>query len=134
MDFLRYWFYPNPGNTDYGNWKVQVLMVLCALLVIGSFGIRAWRNRQQNSVTKRLSRSWPSAALWFGLTGLILVVSRVELIQFLAMRFFWVVWIGLLIAYLILQVRLFRARHYQVLPRESVTDPRDPYLPGPRRR
>lgn len=134
MSFLTYWFYPNPGNADYGNPKVLLLLALCVLMIAGSFGLSAWRNRQANPVTKKLSRSWAMAALWFGVVGLVLAVSRVEQIQFIAMRFLWVLWAGFLIAYVVLQVRIFRARHYQVLPRETVVDPRDAYLPGKKRR
>lgn len=134
VSFLTYWFYPNPGNADYGNPKVQLLLALCVLLMAGAVGIRFWRNRQPNPITKKLSRSWAVASLWFGIVALVLTVSRVEQIQFFAMRFLWALWVIALVAYIILQVRVFRARHYQVLPRETVVDPRDPYLPGKKRR
>lgn len=134
MEFLSYLFWPNPGNADYSNPKVIALLILCALLVLGSFIVRRWRAGIVNPMTKKLSRSWSGAMAWFGIAGLIMVVSRVEDIQFLAMRFLWVLWGLIALAYVLIQLRLFRARHYEVLPKETVIDPRDKYLPGKRRK
>jgi len=56
--------------------------------------------------------------------------ARVEQIQFLAMRFLWVLWGALLLAYVVFQILRFRARNYVVLPSVRTDDPRDKYLPG----
>jgi ABC-type uncharacterized transport system fused permease/ATPase subunit len=134
MDFLVYLFWPNPGNATYGSPKAVILLVVALLLVVASVGIRVWRDKQRNPVTKKLSKSWASAALWFGLTAGLLVVSRVEGVQYIAMRFWWLVW-GLSAAfYLFLQIKKFRARHYEVLPTEVVDDPRSKYLPRKKHR
>lgn len=126
---LSFLFWPNPANADYGSPKVVALMILCGLLIVGAFALSFWRKRMKNPVTKKLSRSWGVAAFWFGLSGLILIVSRVEQIQFVSMRFLWVIWIAIAAFYVYIQVRLFRARHYEVLPREASVDPRSKYLP-----
>jgi|SRR3989338_8978233 len=131
-DLLVYLLWPNPGNADYTSPKALALIAICALMVLGSFTVRYWRNRLQNPVTKRLSRSWASAAFWFGIIGLFFIVCRVEEIQFLAMRLWWLLWLAALLVYVVLQVRIFRARHYQVLPQERTNDPRRKYLPGNR--
>lgn len=127
--FLIYLVWPNPGNAGYDNPKIQVLLVVCVLLVLLSFTMRFWRRSMRNPVTKRLSRTWPSAAFWFGLIGLVLVVSRVEGIGFLAMRLWWIILAGVVALYLFFQVKIFRARHYQQVPREFTDDPREKYLP-----
>ncbi len=127
--FVVYLLWPNPGNLSYASPKVQVLLAACAVLIVLSFALRFWRRGMQNPVTKRLSRSWPSAAFWFGITGLVMTVSRVEMVSFLAMRLLWVIWLLILGLYLFIQVRIFRVRHYQPLPREHSEDPRDKYLP-----
>jgi hypothetical protein len=98
--------------------------------VLLSVGIRVWRGRLQNAVTKKLSRTWAAISLWFGITGVVMVVARVESIQFLAMRFLWGVWGVLLLLLVALQWRVFRMRHYQVMPRATAKDdPRAKYLP-----
>ena len=133
MTFLTYLFHPNPEHATYSSPSVIVVLVLCAALIVLSFGISSWRKHLQNAVTKKLSRAWSSTVFWFGIVGLVLAVSRVEKIQFIAMRFLWVLWGVFLLLAIVLQWRLFRMRHYAVLPRVGKTDPRDQYLPGKKR-
>ncbi len=129
-DFLTYVFYPNPGDATYGSPSMIALFLLCGGLIALSFGIKYWRGTLRNAVTKKLSRSWPSISFWFGLVGLVLAVSRVERIQFVAMRFLWALWLLALLFAVFVQWRLFRARHYEVLPRkEAAVDPRKKYIP-----
>lgn len=124
-----YLFWPNPGNAHYDNPKVQVLLVLCGLLILLSFTIRFWRRGMGNPVLKKLSRSWPTALFWFGVVGVLFIVSRVEGVGFLAMRVWWVLW-GAAIALTVgLQIRFFRMRYYEPLTREKIDDPRERYLP-----
>lgn len=133
-DFLTYLFWPNPGGASYTSPKALGLLIVCVALVLLSFGLRRWRARVSNAVTKKLSASWPSAALWFGLIGALLVISRVESIQFLAMRILWFVWGALLLAYALFQAWKFRSRHYEVLPTQYTEDPLSKYLPTKRKR
>ncbi len=110
------------------------LLLLCVALVAASFGIRYWRKSLQNPITRKLSRSWASVSFWMGIVGAVLVVARVEEIQFVAMRFMWVVWAAAALFYVYMQWRLFTAKHYEVLPRSRMDDPREKYLPGKKRR
>ncbi|HLD32540.1 MAG TPA: hypothetical protein VJB10_03050 [Candidatus Peribacteraceae bacterium] len=134
MSFFSYVFWPRPPIVGYDNIKLQILLLLCSLCIVASFGIRHWRRRQQNPVTRKLSRSWAGAALWFGIVGLVLAVSRAEDISYVSMRFWWVLWACAFAFYLYVQVRLFRARHYEKLPAESIDDPRQKYLPRKKKR
>jgi glucan phosphoethanolaminetransferase (alkaline phosphatase superfamily) len=127
---LRHFFYPNPAGGSYGSTSMIVAMAICALLIVISFVIRWWRTRQADQRVRTLSRGWSSVTFWFGVVGLVLVVSRAEHIQFFAMRFLWVLWGVALAVYIGLQIRLWRARYYQVLPKLHVEDPRDKYIPG----
>jgi hypothetical protein len=129
-----YLFWPNPGNTGYDNPKVIALIVVCLLLVIGSFVLSRWRGRLTNASLKKVSKSWPMACVWFGLLGLLFTVSRVEQIQFLAMRFLWVLWAAAAVLYVLLQIRMVRTRTYEVIPTEKSRDPRSRYLPKRKRR
>ena len=134
MNFLTYLFSPNPGHLTYGSTQVIALLTLSAGLMLASFAITFWRGRLQNAITKKLSRVWSSLSFWFGIVGLVLTVSRVEKIQFIAMRFLWVLWAILLLLAVFLQYRFFRMRHYEVLPRKAAPDdPRAKYLPGKRK-
>lgn len=130
---LSYLFYPNPANATYGSPKSIMLLVLCTLLIAGAAGLSIWRRKTANPVTRKLSRSWPTASFWFGFSGLILVISRVEQIQFISMRAWWIVWLALAAFYIFIQVRLFRTRHYEVLPNIVSSDPRARYLPRKRK-
>jgi hypothetical protein len=132
MAYFSYVFWPRPPLIPYDDPRMQALLALGAVLVVASFALRWWR-AGHTGMTRKLSRSWPRACLWFGLVALILAVSRAEDISYLSMRFLWVIWIGALLFYLWLQLRLFRARHYETLPRKERTDPREKYLPKPKR-
>ena len=134
LSIVSYLFWPNPGNASYGSPKAAALIIFCILLIVLSAVLSVWRRRMGTPVTKKLSRSWPSAAFWFGFSGLIFVIARVEQIQFVAMRVWWLVWIVLVVLFLVVQVRLYRARFYQVLPKEVSIDPRAKYLPTQKRR
>lgn len=126
---LQYWFYPNPGNTEYSSPKVILLMAVCALLIFASFAVGRWRKKHSNPATKKLTTSWPRMMRALGFIGLVLVVCRVEEIQFFAMRFLWVLWILALVAYVIFQAWMWKKRHYTIVKKERLDDPRDKYLP-----
>lgn len=134
MSALVYLFYPNPANANYSSPKAIALMVLCALFIAASFGIKAWRRKTQDGKLRQLSKTWSAAALWFGIVGLVLVIARVEQIQYVAMRFWWLVWLLALGLYAFLQFKLYKARYYSVLPTAVVKDPRDRYLPGKKKK
>lgn len=131
---LGYIFWPNPGNAHYTSPKAMVLLIVCIVAVLASFVLPRLRNAWQNGQLKKLSKSWASACGWFGWTGLVLVIARVEEIQYLAMRFLWVLWGAALLAYLFVQVRSFRSRYYEVLPAATVEDARSEYLPKRKKR
>ncbi len=131
--FLIYLFWPNPGNASYTSPKALTLLIACGCLIFLSLGIRIWRRHIQSGLLRKLSRSWATASFWFGITGLIMIVSRAEEIQYLSMRFLWVLWIAIALLYLFIQVRVWRARYYEVVPQATIHDPRDPYLPRKRR-
>lgn len=133
VQFFSFFFYPNPGNAYYSSPKSLALLIFCVLLMVAAAGISIWRRRLSNAVTKKLTRSWSAASFWFGFSGLLLVIARVEQIQFLAMRILWVIWIAIAVFYIFLQWKFFRMRHYEVLPKEVSHDPRAKYLPKKRR-
>lgn len=132
--WLSYIFWPNPGNAGYDNPKVIALIVFCLLLVVGSFAIARWRNRLTNQSLKKVSRSWSTASVWFGLSGLLFTIARVEQIQFLAMRLMWLIWAIFAVLFIVLQVRAVRTKTYEVLPTKKSTDVRAKYLPKRKRR
>ena len=133
MSILSYLFWPNPGTSSYGNTKVMMILVFCVLLILAAVAVKMWRGKQPDQMLRRLSRSWSSALLWFGVVGLVLTVARVEGIQYIAMRFWWVIWALAAAFFLYIQVRTFRMRYYQVLPTHVAHDPRDKYLPRKKR-
>lgn len=134
QDVLSYFFWPNPGNVTYGSPKALALLVLCGACIAVSILLRLWRRRLGNPVLRKLSTSWPAIVLWFGISGVVLVVARVEGIQFLAMRVLWFVWAVAFLLTLLFQLWKFRMRYYEVVPQERMLDPLEEYLPKRRRR
>tara|TARA_Y100000310_G_C19951035_1_gene476848 strand:+ start:120 stop:314 length:195 start_codon:yes stop_codon:yes gene_type:complete len=64
-----------------------------------------------------------------------MVVCRVEGISYLSMRMWWFVWLLAIAFFVFLQVKMFRARHYEVLPNEQhIEDPKEKYLPKKKKR
>lgn len=133
-EFLTYIFYPNPANADYTNPKAIVLLLVCVLFVVASFVVPRMRNRSADTQFKKISRTWATACGWFGWSGLVLVIARVEEIQFISMRFMWVIWGIALAAYLALQVRNYRVKYYQIIPSKPTEDVRAKYLPTKKKR
>lgn len=129
MNILRYLIQPHPYPAAYTSPMVMTMGVILLLLFVASIAIRFWRRGLANAVTRSLSRSWAGACFWFAAVGVVLLVARTEEVLFLSMPLLWVVWFGSFVAFVILQIRLFLARHYQVLPRQRVEDPREKYLP-----
>lgn len=133
MNFIKYLFHPNPGRVTYASPSVISAMIVCAALIVLCFVVKYWRAYLSNAVTKKISRSWASTCFWFGVSGLVLTVSRVEKIQFIAMRFLWVLWGISLLLVILLQWRIWRIKYYAVLPRVEKADPRNQYLPAKKR-
>lgn len=131
---LRYWFYPNPGQAAYGDTWVLVFLAICGGLIVLSIVLRAWRRNMGNPILRKLSKSWPMTSLWLGIAGAVLLVCRIEQIQFLAMRFLWLVWLVAALLYVVIQARLYRLRFYEVLPAARMEDPREKYLPKQKKR
>ena len=130
---LVYWFWPNPGGWSYDSLHVRLILGACLLILLSSFVIAFWRSRTSNPMTKLLTKSWPTAAFWFGITGVVFVISREATIQFVSMRVLWVVWGLLAVLYASIQLLSFRRRHYTVVKSRRVVDERDKYLPSRKR-
>ena len=133
MSFLTYIFWPNPPAPPYGEPKVIIALLLGFGLIAASFMLKRWRNTTASPVTRKLSRMWPGASLWFGGIALFLTVCRVEGISYLSMRLWWIVWAIAGLVFLLFQAKMYRMRNYEVLPKEQKEDPRDKYLPRKKR-
>ncbi len=133
QSLLVYIFWPRPPMAHHDNPKVIALLVLCGLLVVGSIAFSAWRRTVHSASFKRLSSSWSMAAFWFGFVGLVLTLARTEDVSVISMRLWWVVWVVSLVLYVFFQVKNFRSRHYEVLPKSMSNDPRAAYLPKKKR-
>jgi len=131
--FFRYLFSPNPAAlAHYFDPGILALFALCGALIVGSFLITRWRRGLQ-AHSKKLTRHWSMVSFWMGMIGLLLILSRVERIQILAMPFLWVLWEIALVGFVFIQFRLFRAKNYEVVPMSAAL-PTDPYLPGKKKK
>ncbi len=133
-NLLTYLLWPNPGAVTYDNPKFIAIFIVSVGLVLISFTLKMWRKRTQDQMTKKLSKSWPRACLWFGIIGIVLAVSRAEQISYLSMRLWWGVWLLGWIVYAFFQLKIFKMKYYKKLPSEHEEDPRDRYLPRRKRR
>ncbi|MAE68633.1 MAG: hypothetical protein QF793_03725 [Candidatus Peribacteraceae bacterium] len=132
---LSYLFWPNPPAPFYSSPKVVVAFLVCAVLIVSSFALKRWRSAQSTAVTRKLSRSWANVALWYGIIGIFLTVCRVESISYLSMRFWWIVWGASAAVYIGFQIKMYRMRHYEVVPQEKKDeDPREKYLPSKKKK
>ncbi|MFA7681450.1 MAG: hypothetical protein WCX61_00290 [Candidatus Peribacteraceae bacterium] len=131
---MTYLLWPNPGMVPYDNSKVVALFCCCGAMVVAAFILRVWRRRTTNTQLRKLSRSWSGALIWFGVIGLVLLISRTEQISYLSMRIWWVVWAVILVVYIAFQLRQFQTRYYKKLPGEHYADPRQEYLPRKKKR
>jgi len=131
--FFGYIFWPNPAGWHYGDTKVQLVLGACVALILFTFVLRYWRSRIKNPMTRTLSSGWPTAAFSFGVVALVLAVSRVEQIQFVSMRFLWILWALVLGLYLLAQVIMFRRRHYVIIEKQYEVSVVEKYLPKRKR-
>lgn len=130
---LSYLFWPNPGGATYGDPHPQIAIAVCGALLLLSLTLRILLVRSHAGAVRRFAQSFDGIALWFGVTGLLLVVARVEEIQYLAMRFWWIVWGGSFILCGVLRLRRLRLLGYDVIPSAAPPDLREKYLPRRKR-
>lgn len=133
MDALSYLFWPNPGGAVYGDPHPRIALAVCGALLLLSLALRIMRARLHFGSFRRFALSFDRVALWFGVTGLLLVVARVEEIQYLAMRFWWIVWGGSFILCGVVRLRRLRLLGYEVIPSAAPPDLREKYLPRSKR-
>jgi len=133
MSFFSSLFDPFPPALEYSDPLLLPFLLIALGLLAASYFLSRLSRNHPNPVTKKLTKIWPKAAFFYGFVALILVVSRAEAIQYIAMQFWWIVWAILGILFATVQYRLFRSRHYQVLKSEHVEDPREKYLPKRKR-
>lgn len=125
MDLLSYLFWPNPGAVSYADPHPLIALALCGVFLLASLVLHCMRGR--------LVHNFARAALWFGLVGLLLVVARAEEIQYISMRFWWIVWGGSLLLYAVVQCRRARLLWYEVISSAVSPDLREKYLPHRKR-
>lgn len=133
MGVLSYLFWPNPGGGAYTDPHPLIALTACGLLLLGSLVLRVLRARSLSGSFRRLSQGWARAALWFGVVGLLLTVARAEEIQYVAMRFWWIVFGASAVLYMFMQWRRVQCIWYEVIPSHPVGDPREKYLPHRKR-
>ena len=133
MEVFSYLFWPNPGGVSYAGPHPRIAFLVCGILLLLSLVLRILRARSRSGSFRRLSHGWARAVLWFSLVGLFLVVARVEEVQYVAMRFWWIVWGGSAAGYVFLQWRRTQRLWYEVIPSTPAQDFREKYLPHTKR-
>lgn len=133
MGILSYLFWPNPEGMGYTDPHPLIAFTVCGLLLLSSLMFRVMRARSRSGSFRRLTSSWARAALWFGVVGLLLVVARVEGIQYVSMRFWWIVFGGSAAGYVFVQWRRAQCLLYEVIPSVQSQDLREKYLPRRKR-
>ena len=129
MKYLTYLFWPNPGVASYAHPALLLLLIFCISLIAAGMTLR-WLRVRMDTVTRKLTRSWPIFCIVFGATWCAFVISRVEGVQYLSMRFLWVIWIAALAFIIFLQWKLYRTQHYRIERVSRENSARDKYLPS----
>lgn len=132
MNILSYIFYPNPVAPSYTN--VKVLTALFIVFALAAFAVwfRRKLRKSHDTQLKKLASGWPTAAWWFAMTALVMIVARVESISYVSMRFWWGVWLVFAILYIALQYKVFSSRYYTIVEKR-VKKKLSPYLPKKRK-
>ena len=133
MGVISYLFWPNPGGVSYLDPHPLIALLVCGVLLLLALVLRILRTRSHSGSFRRLTQSFDRAALWFGLVGLFLVIARAEEIQYVAMRFWWIVFGGSFALYVFVQCRRARLLWYEVIPSAPSQDLREKYLPHRKR-
>ncbi|PIP65210.1 hypothetical protein COU77_02025 [Candidatus Peregrinibacteria bacterium CG10_big_fil_rev_8_21_14_0_10_49_16] len=107
---------------------ITLLSISTGLIVLAVV-VRFLRPRL-DAVARKLTRALPSVCTAFGLVGCVLVVSRVEGVQYLSMRFLWVIWFLLLGLFVVFQWKIYRQGHYRIERTSVEVSLRDKYLPA----
>jgi uncharacterized membrane protein len=132
MNILSYIFYPNPVAPSYTNVKVLIALGLVVALIVFAVLFRKKLRKSQDTQLKKLASSWPTAAWWFAITALVMIVARVESISYVSMRLWWGVWAIFAILFIVLQYKVFAARYYTVVEKRA-RKKLSPYLPRKRK-
>lgn len=133
MNLLSYLFWPNPGGVMYSDPHPLIALLVCGLFLLSSLMVRRMHARSHSGPFRRLTQGWARAFWWFGVLGLLLVVARAEEIQYVAMRFWWIVLGVSVVAYGAWQCRRARTLWYEVIPSAALPDSREKYLPHRKR-
>lgn len=128
---LNYYFNPNPGSSfKYG----VVLLVFTGILFLIAFLIKAYRKRTEDKILKKMFKPYPSKLIWFALVGSLMVLLRWEAVTLLSMRFWWIVYFGLLIYSIIINTKRFYREYPRKVKQSSFHQEESKYIPTKKKR
>lgn len=128
---LNYWFNPTPGP----NFKYWILMLVFAgALVLAASLIKAYRQKTDDKILKKMMKKYPSRLLWFGITAALLTVVRLENIVLFSMRFWWIVYFALLIYTIVSNIKTFYREYPRKVKQSLSHQGKNKYLPGKKKK
>jgi len=123
---MQYYFNPNPGS-QFKYWIV--MFVFAGLLILCGALVKAYRNKTQDKILKKMLKSYPAKFYWFGVVAGVLTWVRLENISLFSMRFLWIVYFGMMIYVIIVNIKKFY-REYPRKVRQSLSHQgKNKYLP-----
>ncbi len=123
---MKYYFDPSPGP-DFKYWIV--MFVFAGALILFASIVKAYRNKTEDKILKKMIKSYPSRLFWFGFSAALLTLARLENISLFSMRFLWIVYFAILIYVVVRSVKTFY-REYPRKVRQSLSHQgKNKYLP-----
>lgn len=128
---LNYYFSPNPGPSfKYG----MVLMVFAALLIVAGYVIKIYRQKTNDKILRKIIKPYSAKLIWFGVVAALMVLLRWEAVTLLSMRFFWIIYFGLLIYSLVNNIKKFYRDYPRKLKQSLSHQTENKYIPTKKKR
>lgn len=126
---LNYYFDTTPG-VQFKYWLV--MLIFAGILAVISILIRAYRQKTNDKILKKMVKSYPGKFMWFAVIAAFLVWIRLENIVLLSMRFWWVIYFGLFFYSIINSIKVFYREYPRKLKQSLSHRDQNKYVPVPK--
>lgn len=124
---FKYYFDPNPG-AQFKYWLV--MLIFAAVLFVVGVLVKAYRNKTEDKILRKMLRSYPTKLFWFAVVAVLLTAVRVEGISLFSMRFLWIVYFAILIYVVAGNIQKFYKEYPRKVKQSLSHQSQNQYLPG----
>lgn len=123
---LSYYFNTAPG-ANFRYWLV--MFIFAGVLIVIASLIKTYSQKTEDKILKKMIKTYPAKFFWFGIVAILLTVARLENITFFSMRFFWIVYFGLLIYIIVTNIKTFYREYPRKVKQSLSHKGKNKYLP-----